>query len=265
MPDINQVQQFLDEFAPLRLAAEWDNVGLLLGDRTRPAARIMTSLTITVESAAEAVRERAELIVTHHPFPFHAAKQWTTDTPEGRLLLTLVEAKIAVLSPHTAFDSAARGINQTLAEKMGFTRITPLIPDGLDAQIGAGRRGELPSELTLAEFAERVCAALGIGTLQLSGSPTSKVRRVAIACGAAGELLTAAIEAECDCFLTGEARFHTALAAQAAGIALVLTGHYASERFAVEELANVLSQAFPDAKVWPSRDESDPLLFWPTR
>ena len=57
----------------------------------------------------------------------------------------------------------------------------------------------------------------------------------------------------------GEARFHTCLEAEAAGIGLLLPGHFASERFAVECLAEVLGRQFPDVEVWASRRESDPL------
>ena len=45
-----------------------------------------------------------------------AASSLTADAPEGRLLLTLIEKRIAIYSPHTAFDSARQGINQRLAE-----------------------------------------------------------------------------------------------------------------------------------------------------
>jgi putative NIF3 family GTP cyclohydrolase 1 type 2 len=82
---------------------------------------------------------------------------------------------------------------------------------------------------------------------------------VAIACGSAGEYLAAAQSAHCDCFITGEARFHACLAAEAMGIGLILTGHFASERFAVEALAEVLAQQFPDLQVWASQRERDPV------
>jgi putative NIF3 family GTP cyclohydrolase 1 type 2 len=42
-------------------------------------------------------------------------------------------------------------------------------------------------------------------------------------------------------------------------MSLLLPGHYASERFAVEELAEVLRAQFATLEIWPSRDESDPL------
>ncbi len=57
----------------------------------------------------------------------------------------------------------------------------------------------------------------------------------------------------------GEARFHTCLEAEAWGIGLLLPGHYASERFAIEVLADVLGRQFADVLVWASRAERDPL------
>jgi hypothetical protein len=43
-------------------------------------------------------------------------------------------------------------------------------------------------------------------------------------------------------------------------VALVLTGHFASERFAVERLADYLTAAFPALQIWASRDERDPVV-----
>ena len=68
-----------------------------------------------------------------------------------------------------------------------------------------------------------------------------------------------AVRARADVLLTGEARFHDYLAAQAQGLALVLPGHYASERCGVEDLADRLQKQFPDLEIWASRREWDPL------
>ena len=45
MTAVAEIVQFLDEFAPLTLAADWDNVGLLLGERGQDVHRVMTCLT----------------------------------------------------------------------------------------------------------------------------------------------------------------------------------------------------------------------------
>lgn len=61
--------------------------------------------------------------------------------------------------------------------------------------------------------------------------------------------------------MTGEVRFHTCLEAEATGLALVLAGHYASERFGVEDLAQVLARQFPSLSIWASQHERDPLVW----
>lgn len=118
----------LERMLPLRLAAEWDNVGLLLGERDGAVDRVMTCLTVTPTTAAEAVERRASMIVSHHPVLFRAVKRLTGDTTEGRMLLALARAGVAVYSPHTAFDNARGGINEQIATRLGLTALAPLRP-----------------------------------------------------------------------------------------------------------------------------------------
>jgi len=259
MLTVSAVAEFLERFAPSRLAAEWDNVGLLVGDPARPVERIMTCLTLTPDSVAEAVAERADLVVAHHPLPFRPVRRLTSNSVEGRLLLELIEARIAVYSLHTAFDSAGRGINQRLAEGLGLTEIEPLVADGDEPAFGTGRWGKLAAPLALSDLAARVGEFLRIETLQVVGKLERPIESVAVGCGSAGELVEAARNRHCDSFVSGEARFHACLEAEATGIALVLAGHFATERFAVEQLAEALAGEFPTATIWASRRERDPL------
>ena len=265
MTKIKHICSFLDSFAPTRLAEDWDNVGLLAGDPDGPATRIMTCLTITPESASEAIAEKADLIVSHHPLPFRPLKRLTTETVPSRLLWELIRAGVSIYSPHTGFDSASEGINQTLSQRIGMHHISPLTPivDDLDG-LGAGRIGEMSSSTTLADFVTNVKNCFSLDGLHIVGKRTAEVQKIAVACGSGGSFLEQAIGAGCDTFVTGEATFHTCLEAKANGISLILLGHYASERFAVEDLAIRLQQEFGDAgnvsfKVWASQEESDPL------
>src|SRR5690242_5627278 len=104
MLTVAAVVKFLEQLAPPELAAGWDNTGLLLGDLAAEVQRLMTCLTVTPDSAAEALDSNAQLIVTHHPVLFRPVKRLTSGTPEGRMLLALIRAGVAVYSPHTAFD-----------------------------------------------------------------------------------------------------------------------------------------------------------------
>ena len=261
MPTIQQVSDFLGEHAPLGLAEEWDNVGLLVGDPARPASRIMTCLTVTPATVSEAVDERVDLIITHHPLPFRALKQLTTQTLPGRMLLQLISAGVALHSSHTAFDSAADGMNMSLAAGLGLIDVRPLVASQDLASTGSGRYGSLPTPVSLTEMTQRVKAFLQISSLQRVGNHQQTVQRVAVGCGSAGQFLAAAREAKCDLLVTGETNFHTCVEADATGIALLLPGHYASERFGMEKLATTLAAQFPDCVIWPSRRECDPICW----
>src|SRR5205807_2888401 len=72
MTQVADLVDWIEGFAPSRLAEEWDNVGLLWGDSLAPVARIMTCLTVTPATADEAIVGGAELIVSHHPILFRA-------------------------------------------------------------------------------------------------------------------------------------------------------------------------------------------------
>jgi putative NIF3 family GTP cyclohydrolase 1 type 2 len=88
------IADWMERLAPVRLSADWDNTGLLLGDSQREVKRVMTCLTLTLESVEEAVTGCADLVISHHPLPFRPLKKITADEPTGRLLWELAGAGV---------------------------------------------------------------------------------------------------------------------------------------------------------------------------
>jgi dinuclear metal center YbgI/SA1388 family protein len=259
MPTIAHVTAALEQIAPLRLAAEWDAVGLLVGSHRPQIARVMTCLSLTPEVAAEAVRGQADLVVTHHPLPFRPISRITADSPTGRVLLELIHAGIAVWSSHTAWDSAAGGINDQLAGLLGLEHVAPLEPDAIHPLAGFGRAGTAPAGWSVAQLSRHIARRLDAPGVQVVGNPERPAGRVGIVCGSGGDSLAAVKRAGCTTFLTGEVKLHQALEARAGDLAVVAVGHHASERFSMEVLAGRLAEAVPGLSCWTSRDEADPL------
>lgn len=260
MPKLSVITPILESFAPLELAEDWDNVGLLVGDSSWPVERVMTCLTMTPTTVREAVDGEANLIVAHHPLPFRPLSAITSSTTTGKLLLDLIAHRIAVYSPHTAFDSAQAGINQHLAIGLGLREIQPFVAASAEEpEVGAGRCGLAGEPLTLSELAERSKSFLKSDRIQIVGNHDQEIARVGIACGSGGSFLGKAIAASCDALVTGEATYHICLEAEAQGVGLVLAGHFASERFALLTLADYLSDQINDVEVWASRTEQDPV------
>ena len=250
----------LARIALLRLAESWDNVGLLVGDRTASVTKAMTCLTITPDVVDEAEADDVDLIVVHHPLPFKPLQRITTDSISGAMLLRLIRRGVAVYSAHTAFDSAEQGINQMWAEKLGLEATCPLIElSEVDPVSGSGRYGTLPKPMTLQELVRFAADAVRANSPRRVGDAEQLVKRVAFACGSGGTFLSAARRHGCDVLITGEATFHTCLEAEASSIGLGLLGHYWSERFAMEQLAQTLATQIPEISVWASRRESDPI------
>jgi dinuclear metal center YbgI/SA1388 family protein len=262
MIELADLVHFLEQFAPLRLAEDWDNVGLLVGRRNQPIQKVMSCLTITPDVACEAIDHQVDLIVSHHPLPFKPIRQLTSETTAGAILLDLIRNDIAVFSAHTAFDSAREGINQSLARGLQMRGIDSMVPEngaGSGKRLGSGRWGWLDDDMTLGELIDRVKNFLGISRLQWVGDRTQSVRTVGVACGAADEFLDVASRLGIDAMIIGETRYHTCIEAEASEIGLIMPGHHASELFAMTRLAEIISRRFPKLDCRASETEHDPI------
>lgn len=272
---VDALCQTLAEMAPIRLAESWDNVGLLTGDRSAPVQRVLTCLTVTPTVVDEAIEKRVDLIVTHHPLPFRPLSKITCDSITGRLLWRLISAQVAIYSAHTAFDSAKDGINQRWAESLSLNDIGPLIPPVAAAtdqaatqsarsddknDLGSGRCGTLSNPLAAREVIVRCGRSVSDAIVCRAVGPLDRmITRVGFACGSGGSFVAAAHRRGCELLITGEATFHQCLEAESLGITLGLLGHYHSERFAMEQLAEQLGESHPSLSIWPSQNESDPI------
>ena len=168
----------------------------------------------------------------------------------------VAEWRLEVVVPERMVASVVAAMRKAHSYEEPAFDVYPLKPNSGG---GEGRIGELAAPMKLGELAERVKRELSAASVQVVGDLSRMVRKVAIACGAAGEYLVDSIRSNADVFLTGEMCFHDALRAREAGVSVILTGHYASERPAVEEMAAKLASQWPATVVWASRAERDPL------
>jgi dinuclear metal center YbgI/SA1388 family protein len=123
------VIDIMERMAPLNLAEDWDNVGLQVGDPAADTDRVLVTLDVNAEVVNEAITKNARMIVTHHPLIYQPLKNLRYDKPLGALIKVLVDNSIVVYCAHTNLDSAAAGVNEMLARKLGLTDINVLSPD----------------------------------------------------------------------------------------------------------------------------------------
>jgi len=263
MSNLTDVISSLEHLTPLRLAADWDNVGLLVATKKPVIHRVMTCLTLTIDVAREAVSQKADLVVTHHPLPFRPVSRITEETPTGAILVELVTAGIGVWSGHTAWDSAPHGINAMLAEILSLQDVAPLEPDEIDSSVGFGRMGTVSSHDTVNTVIQQLTSTLGCPGCFVAGDSSRSAGLVGIVCGSGGESVPIAAAAGCQTLVTGEIKLHDALEALAHNMTVIAVGHHRSERFAMERMAEEVSTALPDLHCWASTVEQDPLCWVP--
>ena len=115
----------IEAIAPPALAEPWDNVGLLVGDRSQPIARAMLTIDYTPAVADEARAAGSDLVIAYHPPIFEGHKRVTADGPTS-LVFDAIRRGVAIYSPHTALDVAEGGTNDVLADAIALTDRRPL-------------------------------------------------------------------------------------------------------------------------------------------
>ncbi len=125
---VADVEHMIEQWAPRWTAWERDNVGLQIGSRDRRVRKILVCLDVTPAVAAEAIRKKADLIVSHHPLLFRPPASLTTSDSIGSVVLLLAKHDIAVYAAHTNLDAATGGVNHTLAAALGLEKTRFLAP-----------------------------------------------------------------------------------------------------------------------------------------
>ncbi len=111
---------------PTALAEEWDNVGLQVGDPAATVARVLVALDPSEAALAEAKRQQAQVLLSHHPLLFRPLKKITPQDATGKILFSAIRDEIAVISAHTNLDRGENGLNDWLATRLEVEGSLPL-------------------------------------------------------------------------------------------------------------------------------------------
>uniref|UniRef100_K9IJ55 NIF3-like protein 1 n=1 Tax=Desmodus rotundus TaxID=9430 RepID=K9IJ55_DESRO len=127
--DLKALLSSLNDFASLSFAESWDNVGLLV-EPSPPHTINTLFLTndLTEQVMEEALQKKADFILSYHPPIFRPMKHITWKTWKERLVIRALENRVAVYSPHTAYDAAPQGVNSWLAKGLGVCTSRPIHP-----------------------------------------------------------------------------------------------------------------------------------------
>lgn len=320
---LTKLLPILESAAPLGLAEDWDNVGLLVVDRSyrhdksRPYTVLLTN-DLSPAVLAEAVASKVQMIVTYHPTPFNKMKKFDSNDHTANVILTAARHNICIYAPHTALDNVFGGINDWLllgcfpatskaVKELVVTKLPqgearPVIKATLPGHEGAGAGRVVTNlkDLFLSDVIAALKHHLLVDELQLAlpsslqmdvragnkkaleAAKTWPVTSIAVCAGAGATILTSLLSDPAtsrsrgssvivpSVFVTGEMSHHEILAANQAGVTVILTHHSKCERGYLQVLRVILEKQWNNdmvddcedkLKVAISQVDVDPLLY----
>lgn len=248
---------YLDKLAPQSLACDWDNPGFQVGRADKDVKKILVALDATDEVIDQAVREGADMIVTHHPMIFRAVKRVNDQDFIGRRIVKLLQNDISYFAMHTNFDIAPGCMADLAAEQLGIIPEEPLEVTGEVDQVpvGIGKIGILKTcdqesegthavGMTPEEIASFVKEKFGLPYVTMYGAEqvTGPVSRIAISPGSGGSMVREAIKKQVPVLITGDIGHHDGIDAAANGVAVIDAGHYGIEQIFIPFVVHYLQE-----------------------
>lgn len=227
----------LEKKYPKANAESWDNVGLIVGKLNQEVRKVQLSLDATDKVIENAIKNNADLIITHHPMIFKPVKTITTMDNLGRKIIKLIENNKSLYAMHTNLDSSKNGLNDYILNLLEVENSKVIDVNELDNEVGIGRLYTLSKEMNIDEYATFVKNSLKIKNIRIISENREKIiKKVALINGSGMSYWRKVKSLGADLFITGDIGYHDALDAKEAGINVFDIGHFESENCFVELL-----------------------------
>ena len=163
----------------------------------------------------------------------------------------LAKGGISAICAHTSLDIAKGGVNDALAEALGFENATPLAESGEESMVRVVETAGTTADELAKLVAEKLSTCV---TVADGGKP---IRKIALCGGAGADFFE---KSGCDAYITGEVKHHEYLQAKECGITLIAAGHFETENPVVTVIANKIKDNFDcDVEIIP---QNSPVKYY---
>jgi dinuclear metal center YbgI/SA1388 family protein len=236
---LSELDRWLSIFLDIATTASIDRSqnGLQVGRRGKDVSRVAFAVDASMETFRRAAESGAQVLFVHHGIIWDRPLRITG--PHYERVRFLVERDVALWAAHLPLDLHPEvGNNACLARVLGLEDREPF---GLHHGVKIGFKGKLPRPLPLEEIVSLLRARQGEPVRTFPFGPPL-VSTVGIVSGGAPLDLLQAVAEGLDLFVTGEPAhdvYHHCLEAR---IHAIFAGHYHSESYGVQALAERLTR-----------------------
>lgn len=262
MSRVKDIAKEIETIAPKFLKEDYDNVGLMVGDKNKEVKTVLLALDCTKDVIKEAIQYNSDLIITHHPLLFKKPKSIIKEDLVGEKVISLIKEDISLYSCHTNLDSAKDGINETIVKMLGFESNKIIEASEVNAyeDAGIGRIINLNESMLLDDIIEIAKEKLNIEHMRIVRG-REKVNKMAVINGSGQDLFYRAKNLGADCIISGDTTYHFASDFKEMGISIIDAGHFSTEWLVFIKTLQFLKEKFPDVKFINSKTCKDPYEF----
>lgn len=244
----SEIIDLIEKEYPPHKAEEWDNPGLIVGRADREVKKIVVALDATEEAVEFAVREKAQMLFTHHPMIFGSVRKINDGDFLGRKILALAENGISYYAAHTNYDVCRMADLNERQLGLKDTEVL-LVTNDEGVPEGIGRAGTLEEPVSLKELALKVKESMEISSVRCFGDPETQIARVAVSGGSGKSVVKDALEKKADVLVTGDIDHHAGLDAMDCGMCIIDAGHFGTEHCFIADAAGRLRDKCPELEV----------------
>ena len=243
--------KIIEKIAPPEIAAKWDKSGIQCYSELDEIYKLAICLDPCPEMVEEALDWKAQFILSHHPLTLSPGLP-DKNNNYYKILKILLTNGAWLYAAHTSLDANPAGPVKFFGERLGLQNTAVLEPLKIneidDGKYGFGQYGILEKPLTLKELLKKIENILDIRDFLLCGSfsPDQKIKRIGYCPGSGSSCLSWAIKKNCDIFITGDIKYHTALETV---IPVIDVGHHSMEEKMMGYLSDKLKEMLPEVEI----------------
>ncbi len=188
----------IENFAPLELQEKWDCSGWVVETQKNEVSKILIALTVTNDVFRQAVFNNCDMIISHHPLFY----------------VPIDYSGVDIYCAHTNMDKTVGGTTDTFIKQLGLKAY----PAGEILRI-------CEDNISVKDLSLKI-KKLSKNARVVNNKSAKDVSKIAFCAGSGMDLYDEAIELGCDCFVTGDLKYHSAIDSN---IVLFDVGHFESE------------------------------------
>lgn len=262
---LQEIIEVIEKIAPLNLKEDFDNVGLMIGDRNKDITKVLIALDCTLDVIEEGKNLGVQLILTHHPLLFKKPSTITMDTLLGKKIINLIKNDINLYAAHTNWDSVKNGLNDTIVSLLGYKYSDIISINSNNIEAGIGRIVYLDKEKTIEEIIKDIKYRFDVKHLRYVGALNKQVKTIAIINGSGQEFFEASRKLGADLIITGDTTYHFVSDYKEMGLGIIDMGHFNSEWTVVKELSKNIEKELctidKSLQIFISESSKDPYDF----